>query len=194
MISVAKPILRTVNKKEVRVLRPSEYKAIWNASGKYKNQVIMDSLLLTAGRITELKEMEINKQWFDFDGRNIHIKEHKVKRLERGVKDRYIHLSIKGVEVIRNFLNNKYYIPSYQALESNLKRWAIKANVDTSALSAKVFRKTYESWLIFSMPDKTISILQSTGHTQEVAMEHYLNMPFTEKDKIEMKEYVEGWM
>ncbi len=154
----------------------------------------MDSLLLTAGRITELKEMEINKQWFDFDGKNIHIKEHKVKRLERGVKDRYIHLSIKGVEVIRNFLNNKYYIPSYQAIEGNLKRWATKANIDTYVLSAKVIRKTYESWIIFSMPDKTITILQSTGRTQEVAIEHYLNMPFTEKEQIEMKEYIEGWI
>lgn len=189
-----KPILRSVKEKEIRVLRPVEYKAIWNASGKYKNQVILDCLLLTAGRITELKEMEINREWFDFDGRNIHIREHKAKRVERGVKDRYIHLSIKGVEVVRNFINNKYYIPSYQALEQNLKRWAIKGNVDPSYLSGKVFRKTYESWLIFSMPDKAISILQSTGHTQEVAMEHYLNLPFQESDRVAMKEYIEGWM
>jgi len=191
---IAKPILRRIDKWDVRVLRPSEYKAIWNASKKYKYQVILDTLLLTAGRITELKEMEVNNQWFDFDGRNIHIREHKAKRLERGVKDRYIHLSIKGVEVVRNFINNKYYIPSYQAIIQNLKRWAKDSNIDTTALGGKVFRKTYESWLIFYYPDKAISILQSTGHTQEVAMEHYLNMPFTEKDKVEMKEYVEGWM
>ncbi len=193
-MEVLKPILRVVDKKSIRVLRPVEYKAIWEASSKYKHQVILDCLLLTSGRITELKEMEYNRQWFDFDGHNIHIMEHKVKRLERGVRDRYIHLSIKGVEVVRNFINNKYLIPSYSVMQRNLRRWAGKANVDTSYLSAKVFRKTYESWLIFYYPEKSISILQSTGHTERVAMDHYLNLPFTEGDKIAMKEYVEGWM
>ena len=148
MVKPSKPILRMVNKKQIRVLRPVEYRAIYYAAQKYSNQVILDCLLLTAGRITELKEMQINRQWFDFDGRNIHVMEHKEKRVARGIRDRYIHLSIKGTEVVRNFLNNKYYIPSYQAIEQNLKRWASKANVDPSFLSAKVFRKTYESWLI----------------------------------------------
>ena len=89
-----KPILRTIEKKTVRVLRPMEYKAIWNASKKFQNQIVLDCMLLTAGRITELREMQINRQWFDFTNNSIHIKEHKIKRMERGVLDRYIHLSI----------------------------------------------------------------------------------------------------
>lgn len=191
---IRKPILRSGEKKELRVLWPEEYKAIYAAAGKYKNQVILDTLLLTAGRITELKEMQINRQWFDFQAHAIHVMEHKEKRREKGLKDRYIHLSTKGVEVIRSFLYNKFYIPSYSTIQENLIRWAEKANVDPAALSGKVFRKTYESWLMFYYPMKSLSILQSTGNSEKVALEHYLNLPFTEEDRILMKDYVDGWM
>jgi integrase len=189
-----KPILKTIEKKSIRVLRPMEYKAIWNASKKFQNQIVLDTLLLTAGRITELKEMQINRQWFDFTNNSIHVKEHKIKRMERGVLDRYIHLSIKGSVVVQTFLHNGFKIPSYPTIQENLRRWATASGISTESLSAKTFRKTYESWLVFSFPEKSLSILQSTGHTQSVALSHYLNMPFTEKDKLEMSEYVTGWL
>ena len=171
-----------------------EYKAIWNASKKFQNQIVLDCMLLTAGRLTELREMQINRQWFDFTNNSIHVKEHKIKRMERGVLDRYIHLSIKGSVIVQTFLHNGFKIPSYPTIQENLRRWATASGISTESLSAKTFRKTYESWLVFSFPEKSLSILQSTGHTQSVALSHYLNMPFTEKDKLEMSEYVTGWL
>jgi len=33
-------------------------------------------------------------------------------------------------------------------------------------LSAKTFRKTWESWLLFSYPDKAMEIALSQGHTE----------------------------
>ena len=191
---IRKPILRSGEKKDLRVLWPEEYEAIYHASGKYQNQVILDTLLLTAGRITELKEMQVNRQWFDLKAHAIHVREHKQKRREKGIKDRYIHLSTKGVEVIKSFLYNGFIIPSYSTIQENLIRWAKKGNVDPQGLSAKVFRKTYESWLMFYYPVKSISILQSTGNSEKVALEHYLNLPFSEADRILMREYIDGWM
>ena len=189
-----KPILRTIEKKSVRVLRPSEYLALWNASTKYENRTVLDCMLLTAGRITELREMQVNRQWFDIDSNSIHIKEHKIKRQQRGIKDRYIHLSTMGSVVVQSFLHNGFRIPSYPTIQENLQRWGMRANIDLSSLSAKVFRHTYESWLIFYYPEKSISILQSTGHSFETALQHYLNLPFTQKDKVEMERYVSGWL
>nr|ACD75439.1 AMDV4_10 [uncultured virus] len=89
-------------------------------------------------------------------------------------------------------IEKKY--PAYSTMEDNMKRWAIKAEVDTTGLSIKCLRKTYESWLITIYPEKSISILQSVGHTQKVSMEHYANLPFTDRDTLLMKPYVEGWI
>jgi integrase len=204
-MTVIKPILRGgIRKYEgteerlihaQRVLTPSEYDLIWKASGKFSHQLKLDLCLLTAGRYSELRELQVNKQWFDPDHNAIHIPEHKAKRLKRGVTDRYIHLSRKGVDMVRTFLHSGFYkLPAYSTMEDNMKRWAIKADVDTTGLSIKSLRKTYESWLIMIYPEKSISILQSTGHTQKVSMEHYANLPFTDRDILLMKPYVEGWI
>ena len=32
------------------------------------------------------------------------------------------------------------------------------------------------------------------GHTTVTSLQHYHNMPFDERDKIYMKEFVEGWI
>ena len=177
-----------------RVLTPTEYMVIYEASGKWENQVRLDLCLLTAGRYAELREFQVNKQWFEIDHNALHVKEHKKERLKRGIKDRYIHLSRKGVDMVKVFINSGFTLPNYTAMQANLVRWGTKAHVSTEGLSIKAMRKTYESWLIATYPEKTLSILQSTGHTQAVSMEHYANLPFTEKDLQLMKPYVEGWM
>ena len=177
-----------------RVLTPTEYMAIYEASQKWENQVRLDLCLLTAGRYSELREFQVNRQWFEIDHNALHVKEHKKERLKRGIKDRYIHLSRKGVDMVKVFVNSGFTLSNYAAMQANLIRWAQRANVSDEGLSIKCMRKTYESWLIATYPDKTLSVLQSTGHTQAVSMEHYANLPFTEKDLQLMKPYVEGWM
>lgn len=191
---IRKPILRSGKEKDLQFLWLGEYKAIYKAAGKYKNRIILNALLLTARRITVLKDMQINRQWFDFQAHAIYVKEHKEKRREKVVRDRYIQLSTKGVEVIKSFIYNGFYIPAYSTIQENLLRWSERANVDPAGPSGKVFRKTYESRLIFYYPEKSLSILQSTVNSETVVLEHYLNLPFSETDKILMREYVGGWM
>ena len=57
----------------------------------------------------------------------------------------------------------------------------------------KMFRKTYESWLISSYPERKEEVFLSQGHNSLTALRHYVNLPFTESDRMEMKEYVDGW-
>lgn len=60
-------------------------------------------------------------------------------------------------------------------------------------ICSKTTRKTMESWLTFYYPGRSLEIALSQGHTTVTSLRHYLNMPFTEVDRLQMKEYVEGW-
>jgi len=204
-MSIIQPILRGGRERIVngtekriyaqRVLTPTEYGLIWQGAEEYTNQLKLDLCLLTAGRYSELRALQYNKQWFEPAHNAIHVKEYKKERLKRGVRDRYIHLSRKGVDIVRAFLNTpNIHLSNYSAMEKNLRRWAERVDVSTEGLSIKCMRKTYESWLITYYPEKTLSILQSTGHTQAVSMEHYANLPFTQGDRQLMAVYVEGWV
>ncbi|GAH15823.1 unnamed protein product, partial [marine sediment metagenome] len=57
----------------------------------------------------------------------------------------------------------------------------------------KTTRKTWESWLMFFYPQRAMEIALSQGHTTVTSLQHYLGMPFTEVDRVEMAQFVEGW-
>ena len=61
-------------------------------------------------------------------------------------------------------------------------------------ISAKSMRKTYTSWLRAYYPHMSDYIFLSMGHSSRTELRHYLGIPFTERDKQEMKEWVEGWI
>jgi hypothetical protein len=42
-------------------------------------------------------------------------------------------------------------------------------------------------------PERTLEIALSQGHTELTQLKHYANLPFLDKDKEEMKEFVMGW-
>jgi len=46
---------------------------------------------------------------------------------------------------------------------------------------------------LFSYPDKAMEIALSQGHTELTQLRHYANLPFLDKDREEMKEFVVGW-
>ena len=75
----------------------------------------------------------------------------------------------------------------------NLERWAKSSGLDNVGLGPKTMRKTWESWLVSSYPERVLEVFLSQGHTQMTALSHYLGLPFTSLDKNEMTEYVSGW-
>ena len=91
------------------------------------------------------------------------------------------------------FTQLKRTLPSYQTWQENLQTWARRSGLDPVGLCAKTTRKTWESWLMFYYPERRFEIALSQGHTTVTSLRHYLNMAFTDYDKMCMKEFVEGW-
>ena len=90
-------------------------------------------------------------------------------------------------------------MPGRVAFDHILGRKGMKAieappGFDPSKISAKSMRKTYTSWLRVYYPQMSDYIFLSIGHSSRTELRHYLGIPFTERDKQEMKEWVEGWI
>ena len=116
--------------------------------------------------------------------------------------------------VVEYFTKIKTPVPSYISFNKNLACWALRAGLPEAymkeklnkktgeikrlpmcpGLTVKSTRKSWESWLIFYYLNHIFDVTLSQGHTTTTSLQHYLNMPFTETDKIEMKNYVEGWI
>jgi integrase len=176
-------------KEGVRIWRPFEVKALIDSIPKFEHQIIFKVLLYSGMRYAEAKRFKDNPNWYD--GNFIHLISLKKKARQ---KERWIHLTPRGKEVIATFLQLDMSLPVTNVWWENLHRWGKKANMDTVGFSPKSTRKTYESWLVWYFPEKQNLIMLSQGHTDAVSFNHYLNMPFTDKDKIYMKEFVEGWI
>jgi len=184
---MAAPIL----KGGVRILRPCEYEALREAAKKLENQVKLDALLLTGLRYVEAQRLQMHPEWFD--GRFINLPEHAQRKWKRKQRERWVRLNPLGQSILPFFFKAKR-LPSWKAWTLNLKRWAEWAGLDPVGLGPKTTRKTWESWLVTCYPQHLALICLSQGHTELTSLQYYLNMPFTEVDKLEMRKWVEGWV
>ena len=184
--------------KGTRILRPSEYTILRNQLNE-DQQLILDSLLLTGMRYEELLRFHDNPDWLD-DG-SIHLPAEAVLK-GRAIKDpderqRWVRLSIRGKAVLAHL--HRVSMPGRVGFDQMLKRKGFKAieaspGFNPSKISAKSMRKTYTSWLRAYYPHMSDYIFLSMGHSSRTELRHYLGIPFTERDKQEMKEWVEGWI
>jgi hypothetical protein len=181
-----KPIL----KNGVRILRPEEYEALRTGAGSLKNQTRLDGLLLTGLRYVEAQRFQDNSDWLD--GRFVHLPASAQRKARRKQRERWVRLSDRGVTVIPYFLKGET-LPSWKAWTQDLKRWAINGSIDAASLGPKTTRKTWESWLVSSHPERALEILLSQGHTIAVSLNHYLGLPFSSSDREQMQEWVAGW-
>ena len=77
-------------------------------------------------------------------------------------------------------------LPDLPALDMKL-RILSKRVLAGAPINNKTFRKTWESWLVFYYPDKALQIALRQGHTTTTQYEHYLNIPFEDADRKEMR-------
>ena len=185
------PILKEARKEKFRILRPCEYELIRKTARKIQQQTRLDALLLTGARYVEVQRLHDHKEWFE--GRFVKLPSEASRKVERTQRERWVRLSNKGVAVLPYFFTVEN-LPTARAWSYNLKGWAMKARLDPIGLSAKTMRKTMESWLAFYYPEMLHAIILSQGHTWTTAFGHYLNLPFTEGDRREMKEWLDGWI
>lgn len=184
--------LNPLSRQNTRILRPWECQALISAIPKNEYQTMFKALLYSGMRYIEVQRFQDHPEWFD--GVFIHLPILAVKKKKRKQRERTVHLSAAGKEVMHAFTNIESPLPGYTSWIEDLKRWAELANISPTELGPKTTRKTYESWLVTYFPNWTLQIAMSQGHTTDTAMRHYLNLGFIEADKLEMKDFVEGWI
>lgn len=176
-------------KSGIRILRPAEWQLLINAIPKFEYQTKLEALLYTGARYNELKWLFNNPK--RFDGKYILMDSQKAKAKH---KQRYIRLNENGRLAVTYFLRQENNLPNHNSWIKNLKRWADIANLDSTGLSCKSTRKTWESWLATMYPDNWNHIFLSQGHTDRVSLEFYMMCPFDEDDEEEMKFYTKRWL
>ena len=197
-----RPILKgkvTINKKtgkkydnRIRIFRPKEFDRLLKGCKKVEYQTILETLLYTGTRYVELQRVQQSPDWFD--GEFLHLPFDAVNKEKRTQNERWVRLNPQGRTTLKFFLRLDVKMPSYQSWSANMKRWARNVNMEPRWLSSKCTRKTWESWLMFYYPDQLPQVALSQGHTQLTSLQHYVNLPFTEADRNEMKQYVENWI
>lgn len=173
----------------VRIFRPHELTALVNAIPKMDHRIRFETLLYTGSRYIEINWL--HKHPDAFDGNAIKMPSTKTMARE---KERYIRLNLNGKRTVTLFLRDKQGLPAQSVWDRNLIRWAKKAGIDTSHVSSKSTRKTWESWLVTMYPQNFPQIVLSQGHTRETSMEFYLGLPFNDRDKEDMPFYTQGWL
>lgn len=175
----------------VRILRPKEYEAVLSCCTKPHHRTMLQTLLYTGMRYIELQRFQKYPSWFTGDF--IHLPRMADRKVKRTQPERWVRLNQQGKMIVEYFRQVKEPLPAYQNWRDNMKRWAERAGLSSEGMGCKTLRKTYESWLMFYYPGYMADITLSQGHDTITSIKHYLNMPFTEVDNLQMKNYVEGW-
>jgi len=175
----------------VRILRPWELKAIVKVISKKDNRIRFEALLYSGMRYVELND--IHGQIEIYNDKWIHLTPLISRKVKSKHRDRYVVLSPYGKRVMEDYLNLEKGLPDYKQWRKLLGKWATLAEVSPDYMSSKTLRKTWESYLISSYPHWESRIFISQGHTELTALKYYVNLPFDDKDKKEMKSIVAGW-
>ena len=175
----------------VRILRPSEYEKLLHSVMKQHHRTMLQTLLYTGMRYIELQRFQEYPSWFTGDF--IHLPKIADRKVKRTQPERWVRLNQQGRMIVEYFLQMKDKMPEYQNWREGMRRWAINAGLEPDGLGCKTTRKTWESWLMFYYPGYMADVTLSQGHDTVTSIQHYLNMPFTEVDHLQMKSYVEGW-
>ena len=194
------------------VFRPGEYKEVTKRCDRnYK--IIFDVLLYTGMRYEEIMRLRQHEEWFDPDNRKIFLPPEAQKKVKRAMLPRTISLSYQGKSAVENLFDirlpmtsviDQYIYRNFgmicpsQIIELSVPkktRWGTEITHYTNhPFSLKSFRKTYESWLLTYYTNREMAVAQSQGHNTFTQFDHYLVSSFTERDRLEMKEFVEGWL
>lgn len=182
-----KPIIKS----RVRIFRPAEFTALLSSTPD-DWKPLLSALLYTGMRYVEAVRFRANPDWFD-GSKFVYLPEAAVEKHLRKQKERWVRLNPQGVEAVKAALASSEPYPSWWTWKRHMRQWAKSATLDPVGMSPKTTRKTWESWLMFLHPERSMNIVQSQGHTTGTAMMHYVNMPFVDEDKPEMERYTAGF-
>lgn len=176
---------------QIRILRPWELKALVQAIPKKESKNQFEFLFYSGMRYVEAQAILDRPDLFD--GEHIHLTPNIIKKPKCTIKDRYVKLNPVGRRVAEDYFKQKKPLPHWNTWRENLERWALKGKIDPSFMSVKTTRKTWESYLILTYPQWRDAVFISQGHTELVALRNYVNLPFSQVNKDNMRRYVAGW-
>ena len=205
-----------LQKGSTAILSPEEYNRLRKVAEK-DERILMDIALYTGMRYAELLRFQEHSEWFMPERKCVFMPQGSVKGAVRGQKikkrddenkkerkprttpQRYILLSSYGIFILERYFeddNRPMFHSSLPKWDMRLKKYAKLVGLvsDGIKVTNKTFRKSWESWLAVSYPDRQGAICQSQGHTQIVSMQHYTSTAFTSVEKEQIKEKVGGWM
>jgi len=177
----------------VRVLRPFEVKELVKAIPQKYSKTQFEALLYSGCRYVELQRLKEKPDMYEQSNGRIHLNSYAIRKSKIKMKERYVILNPVGRRVIEAYIELEKELPDHNTWRNDLTRWAQLANIDGRRLSPKTTRKTLESWLVTTYPQLTNIIFLSQGHNALTALQYYVTLPFTQQDKLEMKEFVYGW-
>ncbi len=183
-------IVKSSEKFQVRILRPEEWEKI-RAEMDENTKKICTSLLLAGMRYVELQRLRENPGWLD--GGFVFLPKGSMLKVKAKQKERAIRLSDMGKTLLPDLFQVPHPLPTLPSFDMKMKRLSSRI-LGGKEINNKTFRKTWESWLVYYYPEKALQIALSQGHTTTTQYGYYLNMPFTENDKKDMRKWVEGWI
>lgn len=181
-----------------RVLTPAEASAIRSVIVRPSLRTVFDMMIYTGIRYAELAQ--VTPATFDPDRRRIIIRSGKARAKQ---KARDVKLCHKGIAAVAAYLESGARPPGVRAWREDLIGWARSARLsplsvatatgNPAGLTARTTRKTLESWLLVAYPDRFIEIIKSQGHSESVALEHYVNISWMPAEREAIRGEVVGW-
>lgn len=184
-----------------RVLTPTEADAIRAVISKPSARALFDVLLYTGLRFAELRQLAETPAIFDEERGTLTIRSTKAKATQAG---RNVILGDHGRAAVAAFLEAGAKMPAHvSAWQQNLIRWAEAAHLaplpappekgNPYGITVRTSRKTWESWLLSACPSEITRITLSQGHSETIALRHYLNVSFTAAEREAIRAEVVGW-
>ena len=179
----------------IRILTPVDFDKLRDQAPTSTEKFLLDMMLNTGMRYVELQRYIKsigNEKWFDKKRNKIVLPSNATKTfVSRNVLLTPEFTNTLSRELERD--NPEISLVTYQTLDNKLKRWALKADIETpNILAVKTFRKTWESWLV-SANRNVLKILSSQGHSCITALNFYLTCGFIKEEIDEMVERTRGW-
>lgn len=189
-------------KQDTRILFPADYEKLRAQMPEYY-QIICDAMLLSGMRPIEFERFQ--PSWYRGSRRVIVLPKDSCLKQKCEFKERTIALSLAGCDAFDRLISAQVKFkgkmipvldmrPKRSAFHAALRRYAILAGVGTEGITQKMFRKTLVSWLIASMPEKSVHIQSSMGHKQDTIVNNYLGLGFTREQIETMRvKYLNEW-
>ena len=161
------------------------------------HRLIFDGMMFTGARTTEFWRFVAHPQWFHADRQYVELPRGSILKVKVKQRERMILLSNVGTRAIKDLVHaikrGDIKRITRQGWREDLMRAADKAGLNPRGISPKMCRKTWVSWLMATYPDDGLRIAASMGHDTATLIRHYLNLPFSQNEREQIKTYVAGW-